>query len=159
MQGAWVGGAGARLKKTAISVGRHILMGREEPRRRASQPTQTRPTSTKKEKKAKAETRTARPCYLQSHVSCLSDRSINSKWQNVSQPEDQQQDPGQWGWSVTKEHVIWGQNVGSLKGDHGEVCLWSLHPAEASESQGSRVRRGHREGPWPRIQAQTRSPD
>lgn len=36
-----------------ISVGRHILMGREEPQRRASQLTQTLPTSTKKEKKKK----------------------------------------------------------------------------------------------------------
>lgn len=51
MQVARLGGAGARLKKTAISVGRHILMGRKEPQRRASQPTQTLPTSIKKEKK------------------------------------------------------------------------------------------------------------
>lgn len=59
---------------------------------------------------------------------------------------------------MTKEHVIWGQNVGSLKGDHGEVCLRPLHPAEASESQGSRVRRGHREGPWPRSPSPDKKP-
>lgn len=60
---------------------------------------------------------------------------------------------------MTKEHVIWGQNVGSLKGDHGKVCLRSRHPVtEASESQSSRVGRGHREGPWPRSLSPDKKP-
>lgn len=47
----------------------------------------------------------------------------------MSQPKDQEQEPGEWDWPVTKEHMFGtrartvDQNVVSLQGEHGEVCL------------------------------------